>query len=1168
MNFNAISIAMPKVWLPPKILLVMKITTLLLIIGFTQVSAAAFSQRVTLNEKNASLEKVLKIIKKQSGFLMFYNDQDLKNTNKVDADFNNASVEDALNSCFANQPLNYSIIDRTIVVQKKNTSAFDALKSSLNISVGIKGKVTNEKGEPMPGVTVRVTRDGKNVNKAVSTTNDGSYYVDAEQKVVLIFSYIGYKNKEVTVYAQTPINVNLEPVVSGLEQVVVVGYGTTKRKDLTGSVSSIDPKELKDAGFITIDQALSGKAAGVQVVQSDGTPGGVAKIRVRGGTSILGGNDPLYIIDGVQVTIQNRYIGSAGETPNPISGNDNNLGAVGGAFARGLNSLGGLNINDIESIDILKDASSTAIYGSKAANGVVIITTKKGKYDQKPTMEFNYNIGVASPKKQELLNADQYKMIMTEAATNANAEFVKAGQPGRDQTVTSILTNPNFLGNANTDWLKLILRNALTQNADFTVRGGGKGSRYYTSLSYTDQDGVVKGTDFKRISGKVNLDNNITSKLRAITNIDYGFTTQDITNGAYTQALLAPPTLAPYNPDGSVNTFTGAALGNYISSGIQNPLSLLQNGVNQGKNASLLGSLSLEYDILKDLKFKSTASVNYNQYHQRNYTPSTALIVGDAGATSSNNGVATQGQTESTTFMVENTLSYSKEFNANHRIDVVAGTSWQQDKASTFSASGQSFPNDDVLNDLSSAAVTLPSSSSYSQNSLLSFYARANYAFKDRYLFTFTGRTDASSKFPEANRTAFFPSGGVAWRISQENFLKNVSWINDLKLRASAGYTGTQNIGDYLFRTLYSPATYAGTNALVPSQLGNNTIKWESTLQKDAGLSFTLFNTRLIGDIGIYEKRTSGLLFNEALAPSSAYGSVIANIANIRNRGMEVDLSGDIIRGKVFNWNTELNFSFNRSMVTGINQDFSDPSQSGIYLGNTIIRNGQPVGLFYGDKFEGIITNAAQLAAYKAKFTLSQFISPFLNIGDPMYQQTQYGFPNSSLIIGNAEPKFYGGITNTFRYKSFQLLTTFNYSYGGKILYLSDINNQKVIDLSNKGVAILGRWTPDNTTATRQRVIYGQNGEASTSSNDIYNGSFIKLKTVVLSYSIPKQIMEKWKLASASIYISATNLFTITKYPGPDPEVSNDPYSLISGYSDASSYPTVKQYTIGFRIGF
>lgn len=510
-------------------------------VTLTQISAAAFSQ-ITFSEKNASLEKALKIIKKQSGFLVFYNDQDLQYANPVDVNFKNASVEAALNVCFANQPLNYSIIDKTIVVQKKEVSVLDVLKGSLRISTGIKGKVTNEKGEPLQGVTVRVTKLGKYVGKAVSTTNDGAYYVEVTANDVLIFSYVGYKTKSVTVYSQSPINVSLDPEVSGLEQVVVVGYGTTKRKDLTGSVSSIDPKEIRDVPFATLDQALSGKASGVQVVQGDGSPGGVAKIRIRGGTSILGGNDPLYIIDGVQITVQNKYVSGPGDVVNPLSANDGNGGAISGAFARGLNSLGGLNINDIESIDILKDASATAIYGSKAANGVVIINTKKGKYDQKPSIELNYYAGVSTPKKEKLLDADQYKMIMHEAAQNfKRVELTNAGRPA-NSIATGILTDPNYLGNANTDWLKQVLRNAFNQNIDFSVRGGGQSSRYYTSLSYTDQDGVIRGTDFKRVSGKVNLDNIITPKLRIVNNIDYGFTTSDVNNGAYTQALLAPPT--------------------------------------------------------------------------------------------------------------------------------------------------------------------------------------------------------------------------------------------------------------------------------------------------------------------------------------------------------------------------------------------------------------------------------------------------------------------------------------------------------------------------------------------------------------------------------------------------------------------------------------------------
>jgi len=1147
-----------------KLLLIMKLTFVLLITAFLQVTFAASAQNISLHEKNVSLYQIFDKISKQSGYDFVYIDALLNKTNAVTIDVKNVPLKDVLDQVFQGQELKFTIRNHTVIVQQLKDSFFDKFLNYIK-SIDISGKIVGEDGRPLAGASVKV--NGKN---QVSTTDGNGVFTlkNVDENATITISYIGYISKQLKASGNVG-TIQMQTDNSKLEDVVVVGYGTTKRKDLTGSVASVNVSEVKDAPFMSIDQALSGKAAGVQVVQGDGSPGGVARIKIRGGTSILGGNDPLYIIDGIQVTVQNRYIQSQGEVVNPLSGSDASGNSVSSAFARGLNSLGGLNINDIETIDILKDASSTAIYGSKAANGVIIITTKKGKLDQKPTMEVNYYTGISSPRKEKLLDADQYKMIMTEAARNlVNSPPPTIPMGPVSPTALNILNTPNFLGNANTDWLDLVLRTGITHNADFSVRGGGKGSRYYTSLSYTKQDGIIKGTDFTRISGKVNLDNNITSKLRTITNINYSFTVNNITNGAYTQALLAPPTFEPYNADGSINAFNGNQLGSYASSGIQNPLVLI-NGINRGKNASLQGSVALEYDIIKDLKFRTVGSVNYNAYRQRNYTPGNALIVTDSGAGSSQNGTATQGQTETTSLMFENNLSYNKQFNENNRIDVIIGTSWQKDNSNTFSASGQGFPDDFVLNDLSSAAVTLPNMASSGQNSLLSFYARANYAFKERYLFTVTGRSDASSKFPKDNRTAIFPSAGIAWRLSQENFLKKVSWIDDLKIRASAGYTGTQNIGDHMFRTLYSPVSYNGTNALVPYQLGNNTIKWESTLQKDAGITFSLFRSRLIADVGIYEKNTTGLLFNLPLQPSSSFGSVYANLASIRNRGLEIDVRGDYIRKRNFSWNGAINFSFNRSLVTNINTKFSDPSVSGAYLGNTIISEGLPVGLFYGSQFMGIINTAEQLAAYKREYSLSPFISPYLNIGDPMFAiANPGGFASTSLIIGNAEPKFYGGYTNTLNYKDFSLISLFNFSYGGKILYLSDIQNQKITDLSNKNIRILDRWTPENTTSERPRLIYSQGGQIGTSSNNIYDGSFIKLKSVTLSYQLPRAFMDKLKLQTASLYMSATNLFTITKYPGPDPEVSNDPYSLINGYSDASGYPTVKQYTIGFRLGF
>lgn len=1147
-----------------KLLLTMKLTFVLLITAFMQVSVGANAQNISLKEKNASLYQIFDQITRQSGYDFVYLNAMLSKTAAVTIDVKNEPLKNVLDHIFEGQSLTYTIRNKTVIVTQVKETVFDRFLNYIK-SVDINAQVVDDTGNPLIGASVKV----KGTKQATVTDANGYFSLrNVDENAVVMVSFIGFIPQEVKVSEGIKV-IRLKTDNSKLQDVVVVGYGTTKRKDLTGSVASVNMNDVKDVPFTSIDQALSGKAAGVQVTQGDGSPGGVARIKIRGGTSILGGNDPLYIIDGIQVTIQNRYIESQSEIVNPLSGSDNGANSISSSFARGLNSLGGLNINDIESIDILKDASSTAIYGSKAANGVVIITTKRGRNEQKPVIEFNYYTGASEPRKEKLLNAEEYKLIMTEAARNlVNSPPPQFPMGPVNPTAVNILNTPNFLGTANTDWLDLVLRTAVMQNADFSVRGGGKASRYYTSLSYTNSKGVIKGTDFNRLSGKLNLDNNITSKLRTTTNIDYGFTINNITNGAYTQALLAPPTFAPYNEEGSVNAFNGNQLGAFASSGLQNPLALI-GGINKGKNAMVLGSLAVEYEFTRDLKFKSIASVNYNSYHQRNYSPSNALVATSGGAASSNNGIASQGQTESVSLFFDNTLTYNKQFNDDNRIDVVAGTTWQKDNSRTFQASGQGFPDDFILNDLSSAAITLPSVAYSSQNSLLSFYARVNYALKERYLFTVTGRSDASSKFPARNRTAIFPSAGLAWRISQENFMKSVRWIDDLKIRASAGYTGTQNIGDHMFRTLYTPATYNGLNALVPSQLGNNTIKWESTLQKDAGINFSMFKSRLTAELGIYEKKTTGLLFNQALQPSSSYGSVYANLASIRNRGLEIDVRGDYIRHKDFSWNGAINISFNRSMVTNINTDFSDPSVSGAYLGNTIIREGNPIGLFYGSHFRGIIRDAEQLAAYKKEFSLNPFISPYLNIGDPMFDINQPGgFPSTTQVIGNAEPKFYGGYTNTLNYKNFSLISLFNFTYGSKILYLADIQNQKVTNLSNKNARILGRWTPENPTSDRPRVIYGQNGQIGTSSNNLYDGSFLKLKSVSLSYQLNKSFMERMRLQSASIYVSATNVFSISNYPGPDPEVSNDPYSLINGSSDASMYPTVKQYTIGFRVGF
>ncbi len=1146
-------------------LLIMRLTVFLLTVGCLQVSASGLSQKITLEEKNITLEKLFKSIERQTGYSFWYKTNLLAKSKSVDVSVKDGSLNEVLDLCLKGQDLVYNIVDRTVVI-KRMEPVITIRYAIAEPQAIVHGTITDAAGHPLAAVTVKNRRTGK----LTTTDAEGRFSIEAVANDNIECSSVGYATQIIKL---TNAGINLSIVMhiqaQEMSDLVVVGYGTQKRKDLTGSVASVNVEEVRNIPFATFDQALAGKAAGVQVTQADGSPGGVAKIRIRGGTSLMGGNDPLYVIDGVQLQIQNPYVSNQAEAVNPIDrlGSDDPNSSVSGSFSRGLNSLAGLNINDIESIDILKDASATAIYGSRAANGVVIITTKKGKQNQKPLLEANYYTGVAKALRENLLNVDEYRMVMKEAATNLNAARALAGQ-APNAAATKIINDPTFLGTANTDWLGLVLRNASTQNATVSVRGGGAGSRYYTSLSYDNQKGVVQGTDFSRIAGKVSLDNEITKRFRLNTNLDYGFTKNNITNGIYSQALFAPPTLPARNPDGSVYQFLASNVGGYDYTGLQNPLALLE-GINRAKSVLLIGSLTAEYDVAKNLRYKSSFAVNYANYNQVNYVPSIAVIASPSGVDPSNGGTGGQAQTEKVNTFFENTLTWDKQFNSNNRINVVGGTSWQKYRFNSFSASGQGFPDDKFLNNLSSAAISLMPTGTYGQNTLLSFYMRANYVLKDRYIFTFTGRSDASSKFPKDNRVGYFPSGGVAWRVSEEKFMSGISWLSDLKLRASAGYTGTQNIDDNLFYTLYSPYSYNRTSALVPTQLGNSDIKWETTLQKDAGLDFALFSSRISGTIGYYEKDTRDLLLTSSVAPSTSYSTVIANIARIRNRGLEIDLRSEIIRHKNFGWIAAFNASSNRSKVLGINGDFtdpnSDPATAQYYLGNSIVRNGEPIGLFYGKVFKGIIQTQKQLDDYKAAYLYSIYFDPYLNIGDPMYELDSTGFPAQE-VIGQSMPKLFGGFTNTFTFKNFSLVTLLSFSFGGKILYERDIDNLYITTYTNKDKRILGRWTPEHTNTDRPRLILGQNGYIYTSSSQVYDGSYVKLKSVSLSYNLPAATLKKLKMQQAMIFVSGTNLFKITKYPGLDPEVSNNPYSLINGNTDNSTYPQVKQYSAGIRV--
>lgn len=1160
-----------------KLILVMKLATILMISTVLHVSAAGFAQKVTYAKKNTTIERVFNEIKKQTGYRILYSDYILNDAAVIDVNFKQTTLDEVMISLLKGKRLTYVIENYKSIVLKEKESSFLERVNSYFAAVQIKGRVLDQNGTPIPSVSVKI----KNTKNVVVTTADGWFNLTVpNEKTTLVFSYVGYVTREVL--ASQNMTVVMQEENNLLNDLVVVGYGISKKKDLTGSVSSIDAKDIQNVPFATFDNALAGKAAGVQVTKADGTPGGAVRIRIRGSSSLLGGNDPLYIIDGVPVQVRSNFINPGYDVGSPVGNSLNNAGGVNAglsaSFVNGLNGLGGLNIDDIESISILKDASSTAIYGSKAANGVVIVTTKRGKKDMKPQITAGYYSTVSTPITPHVLNAEEYKMLLTEAATNTYNERTAKGDLIYPE-VNSIVNNPStYFGKANTNWIDEVTRNTISHNADLSVQGGSSATRYFSSIAYNNTPGVVKATDYQRVSGKLNLETEIGRKFKFITNLMIGHTNQNIGDGAYGQAIISRPDYAAYDAAGTPTDFSvvGPA---YL--GFQNPVALLK-ATNNAKTLSLMGSVSGLYDFNPDLQFKSTVSLNSQTYNQRNYMPSYLNIGNFYGNIANSGGIGGSSNSRFTNWFIENTLTYSKHINEIHDINILAGTSYETIKNSFFSVTAQGYPDDNVLNNLSSAITPLYTKGndpSKPQSYLLSFYLRANYSLLDKYLFTFTGRTDGSSKFGPSNKFGYFPSAAIGWRLSKENFLKDTKWIDDIKLRGSYGVTGSQNIGDQMYRTLYSPFSYGGNSALIPTQLGNQGIKWESTKSADAGLDVSLFNNRLQATVDYYNKKTNGALLALPLAPSAAYSTLLKNTADLKNTGLEVTLQGDLIRNENFRWNASINVTWNKSLVTRLDKS-ADLGQigslSGLELGNTTLVEGEPLGLITGYKVNGMIKTQAQLDAYKKDLgMIGEIFYPYLNIGDLMYdldyeiyKEYNSAYPKSDEIIARAAPKYYGGATQGFTYKNLDLQLYFTFSQGGSLLWGDHISSTQFSGSSNANVNMLKRYTAENPNTDQPRLLFND-GRSPKSNMDVFSSSYIKLRTLSFNYRFNKtKWMERAGVSNAALFASATNLFTITKYPGNDPETSNDTYSVVGGYFDASNYPTVKTFSLGLKVGF
>ncbi|MDJ1499192.1 TonB-dependent receptor [Xanthocytophaga agilis] len=1000
----------------------------------------------------------------------------------------------------------------------------------------VKGKITDEKGEGLPGVSVVI----KGTNLGVATDVQGNYSINVpDEQAILVFSAIGYTTEEVTVGARSTIDFQMVPDIKSLNEVVVVGYGTQKKPELSTSVATVNSKELSKQTVAGFDQALQGQAAGVQVTAPTGAPGSGINIRIRGNNSISLTNSPLYVIDGVPVLPSyDSEVGIGNQRPNPLNT---------------------LNPNDIESIDVLKDGASAAIYGSRAANGVVVITTKRGKAG-KPQVTFNtYFSQQELRKKLDVLNGQQFATLYDEALVNAGRD--KAfGQPDTVRT--------------NTNWQDLLYRTAPIKSYQLSVQGGGDKTKYYLSGAYFDQDGIIKNSGFKRISFKLNLDQEITKRFRAGSSLNISRTDNNRSvrselglgnSGVIMGALTQIPTMPVYKSDGSYgqNTFTFS----------DNPYSNLNETHNQALIYQAIGNLYGEFDILDNLTFRTNGGIDFrtqneNQFISREYA-------GTQNSASSDRGSGQTGRNEELIWLWENTLTYKPKIGDNQNLTILGGYSAQASNRFTSGASVYGYPSDAVPY-LSAATKYYKPYSYQDQWGLVSYFVRGTYAYGDRYYATASIRADGSSRFNKSNRFGYFPALSLGWRISSEAFFPKSKALSDLKLRLSYGANGNQNIGVYdRFSTYSAGYNYQGGNGIdggiVPNVIGNDKLKWETTNQYDAGLDIGLLDNRITVTADVYLKRTNDLLTQVPLAYStgSQQGQVAQNLGTIENKGFELGITSTNIRmDNGFTWTTQFNISTNKNTVIdlGTLTDETGKVIDKVIINNySITKKDLPLGSFYGYKMVGIFQNQNDIDNAATQPGAKPGDIQFADInGDKQING------DDRVVLGNPNPKFFGGITNTFAYKGIDLSFLFQGSFGNDIYNATRQALETMMSSATNGSPdVLNRWTPTNTETNMPRVVYGDpNNNNRFSNRFVEDGTYVRLKNLTLGYTLPASLLSKAKISNLRVYVTGLNLLTFTKYRGYDPEVSADPFSSTSFGRDFGVYPQARTYTIGLNLQF
>ena len=979
----------------------------------------------------------------------------------------------------------------------------------------VTGTITDKSdGLPVIGATVLV----KGTSVGTATDLNGKYTISADPGSILVFRFVGMKSREILVGDRNIVDVTLELDDVGLDEVIVVGYGSAIKRELTGAITKVETKGIAEVPVASFESAIQGKTSGVFIEQASGKLGETVKMRIRGSSSVSANNQPLYVVDGVPITAEN--LSNSGNQPT--------------------SPLADLAMTDVESIQILKDASAAAIYGSRASNGVVIIQTKRGKAGA-TKFDVQYTTGISEPSNLvQWLNADQYLELFNESMENVSVDgLVWDWLPKED--IWEMYVGPVWDDGYDTDWQKEAFQKGSLNRINVSGSGGTDKTRFYAGLAYDDTKGILRGNNMNKMSARLNLDQQATEKFSFGMQMNVIRTEMERVQNdnafATPLQLVAQSPLTPViDPEtGELNTETI----------YYNGLISLRDETNNQTSFRSLANIYASYNIIKDLTFKSEFGTDIYDMREKNFWGRKTITGGPAGE-------AQNRSVRVINYNWENYLTYIKALGVHH-INLVGGMSYQQSNSIGSDIIGKGFPTDDFTNIDNAAEVT-----SYGgweeATSYLSYFARANYKINEKYFFTLSGRVDGSSRFGVDNRFGFFPAGSAGWIISQEDFMAGIKDVlSYLKVRASYGITGNSGIPDYAHLALYSGVNYAGRTGLEVTQLQSRELGWENTAQLDIGLDFGFFNNRLTGEFDWYQKKTTDLLLYRTLPATSGFEGVWSNVGELENKGVEFALHSNNLSGRLI-WTTDFNLAFNKNTIIDINGPEITPNSI-----NYVIE-GQPIGVFNIARYAGVDPDNGDALYYLS--------------ADSDETTNNYNLAEKQ-ICGSPNPDFTGGFNNYFEFAGVDLNVLISFVYGNEIYNGGGVYQSANGDwFDNQTVDQMNRWqNPGDITDVPQARLGDGNG-TKVSSRYLSDGSYVRFRNVNLGYTLPKSLTTRINMTSVRVYLGVQNLYTLTKYKGWDPEVnylgagrSTQNNNIIQGY-DFYTAPQARTYTLGINLSF